>query len=332
MDNDSNEIVHQPRNGNALAPTIETAAEGVAAQVRAQIQARYALAIRQPRDMDVVRGKILKACARPKFAESARYRLPRNKKDRNGNWVPIEGPSIRFAEEVARSVGNVSIDSAVVHDDPERRIVRVTVTDVEANLPISSDVVVEKFVERSKLKEGQEAISTRMNSAGKVTYRIEADEGELVLKQAALTAKARRNLILQVLPADILEEAMEKCIETVNKEDAQDPEAARKKLLDAFASVGVSAADLKAFVGVELEHVDAQRRGELRTLFTALKEQTTTWPEIMESKASGEKPADATAPAKTLDELAKKKAKKDAKTDPEVPPDSHWVEADKEGK
>jgi hypothetical protein len=242
---ETTDLVPVPQNGNALVPAIETAAAGVAAQVEARIKASYALAIRNPRDVDMVRAKLLKACARPRFAESARYSLPRGGRK-------IEGPSIRFAEEVARSLGNVSIESAVVHDDPERRVIRVTVTDVEANLPLSTDVVVEKFVERNQLRQGQEALSSRMNSQGRVVYRIPADEGELVVKQAALTSKALRNLVLRILPADILEEAMSACIATMQKGDAQDPEAARKKLLDGFASVGVKPADLKAYVGADL--------------------------------------------------------------------------------
>jgi hypothetical protein len=273
--------------------------------VEARIKASYALAIRNPRDVDMVRAKLLKACARPRFAESARYSLPRGGRK-------IEGPSIRFAEEVARSLGNVSIESAVVHDDPERRVIRVTVTDVEANLPLSTDVVVEKFVERNQLRQGQEALSSRMNSQGRVVYRIPADEGELVVKQAALTSKALRNLVLRILPADILEEAMSACVATMQKGDAQDPEAARKKLLDAFASVGVKPADLKAYVGADLEHIDAATRQELRDLFTALKEGATSWPEVMEARV-GEKKVDVSAAPKSLDEMTKaRKAKKEA--------------------
>src|SRR5688572_11197600 len=194
-------LVPQQQNGAALAPIIETASAAVAAQVDAQIRARYALAVRNPRDMDTVRNKVLKACARPRFAETARYALPRGGKK-------IEGPSIRFAEEAARALGNVSIDSAVVHDDGERRIIRVTVTDVEANLPLSHDVVVEKYVERNQLKPGQEALSSRVNSAGRVVYRVTAGEDDLLVKQAALTSKAVRTLVLRILPGDILEEAM----------------------------------------------------------------------------------------------------------------------------
>jgi hypothetical protein len=195
------EIVHVQSKPTALAPTIETAAAAVAAQVDAQIRARYALALQRPRDLDNVRAKLLKAAGRPRFAEVARYSVPRGKQ--------VTGPSIRFAEEAARALGNLSIESTVIHDDSERRIVRVTVVDCESNLPYSQDVVVEKFVERSNLKAGQEAISSRLNSQGKVVYRVPANEDDLITKQGALTSKALRNLILRILPADILDEAID---------------------------------------------------------------------------------------------------------------------------
>lgn len=307
----------------AMMPVIETAAAGVAAQMEAAIKARYALARMAPRDIDQVRGRLIKACQRPRFAESARYRLPRMKEvtdQRTGHTkkVPIEGPSIRFAEEVARSVGNVAVESTIVHDDADRRVVRVTVTDVEANLPISQDVVIEKFTERSKLRDGQHAISSRTNKAGRTVYRVEIDENDMALKQASLTARVRRNLILQVLPSDVLDEAMEACVATMASEDAKDPDATRKGIFDRFQSVGVTPADLKAYVGNDMAHVDRPLWEELRNLFTAIKEGDTTWAEVMASREAEAKAAEAPAPGdkpRTAKELAEqRKAKKAAKT------------------
>ena len=40
------------------------------AMVRAAVEARYALAIRQPRDLDAVRLRLIKDCKRPRFARS----------------------------------------------------------------------------------------------------------------------------------------------------------------------------------------------------------------------------------------------------------------------
>ena len=49
--------------------TGETAVSAVAALAEANVKARYAMALRRPRDLDEVREKILKECRRPGFAE-----------------------------------------------------------------------------------------------------------------------------------------------------------------------------------------------------------------------------------------------------------------------
>ena len=69
----------------------DTAATAVAAQAKALVEARYIMALRRPRDMDVVREKMLKECMRPSFAAVARYVKPIGQ-DR-AKWRP--GPSIR---------------------------------------------------------------------------------------------------------------------------------------------------------------------------------------------------------------------------------------------
>src|SRR5258708_6569465 len=78
---------------------LETASTVLAAQAKAQIEARYVMAERHPRDLDVVRQRMLKECRRPVFAGVARYRKPIGK--------GVEGPSIRFAEAAIRLMGNI---------------------------------------------------------------------------------------------------------------------------------------------------------------------------------------------------------------------------------
>lgn len=296
-------ITQSQSQQHALVP-IESVSTAVAAQVDAALRARYALALQRPRDLDNVRAQLLKDCSRPRFAESARYSIPRGGKK-------IEGPSIRFAEAAARALGNLSIESVVIHDDPERRMVRISVVDVEINLPFSQDIVVDKFIERQQLKQGQSAISSRMNSSGRVVYRVEADEGELLVKQAALTSKAVRTLVLRLLPGDVLEDAMDACVATLSREDAKDPLAARKKILDGFASVGVSPSELKLFVGGDLEYVNQEKIAELRALYQAIRDGETTWAAVMDGHSKKDLQQVATEAPKTLDELAvKKKAQK----------------------
>ncbi|MFK5283136.1 hypothetical protein ACI3PL_26555, partial [Lacticaseibacillus paracasei] len=72
-------------------------------------------------------------------------------------------------------------------------------------------------------------------------------------KQNALVSKAVRTLAMRLIPGDLVDGAMEVVIQTQNKRDAQDPDAARKKLVDAFAGVGVKPADLKTYLAHDLD-------------------------------------------------------------------------------
>jgi hypothetical protein len=55
----------------AIKPYSETAASAIAAREEAEIQARYIMALRRPRDTENFRVALLKECKRPGFAEKA---------------------------------------------------------------------------------------------------------------------------------------------------------------------------------------------------------------------------------------------------------------------
>lgn len=266
---------------NTMVRANETATAAVAAQARAQIEARYIVAMRNPRDMDNVRARLLKECSRPGFADVARYSKPVGRDK-------IEGPSIRFAEAALRCMGNVVPESMVIWDDDEKRVIRVSVTDIESNLTYSTDVVVAKTVERQKLAEGQQAISSRHNSYGKLVYTVRANEDDLLNKQNAQVSKALRTQAIRLLPGDILAECMDRVMEVQKNRDAQDPDTARKKLLDAFQRINVMPSQLAEYLGHDTAQVVPAELAELRAIFSAISEGETTWQAVMASKKPDE--------------------------------------------
>lgn len=268
-------------------PAVETASTAVAAQARASVEARYLVALKNPRSWDLVRVRILNSCKRPAFAEGARYSKPIGGQS-------VVGPSIRFAEEALRAMGNVYVESMVIFDDDERRIVRITGTDLEANLSYHTDLLILKTVERSSVREGQAVVSTRMNTRGKKVYIIEATDDDLLVKQAAMTSKAVRTIGLRLLPGDILEEAMNLVAETLMKEGAKDPDSARKRICDAFFDLGVDPLALEDYLGHKLDQTSPAELNLLRTIYQALKDGETTWAEVLETKGKtpGYKKAD----------------------------------------
>jgi hypothetical protein len=293
-----------------LAPSGETAVTAAAAQARAAVQARYQMALFRPRNIDTVRVRLMQAAKRPGFASTARYAKPVG----NGRVV---GASIRFAEEAGRALGNLLVETPTLFDDETRRVVRVTVTDLESNLSYSADIALQKVVERKSLRRGQVAISSRTNSQGEVTYLVEATEDEILTKQQAAISKHIRNGILRILPADILEEAMEQVVATLRDEDAKDPTTARKKLVDAFFSQGVGPDQIFEYLGHPLDQMTQPELLELRTVYAALKDGEARWVEIMEAK-HGEGAATAKS-ARGTSGLKERVAKKVQQTDAEKP-------------
>lgn len=254
-----------------------TPAMAVAVQAKAAVEARYLMALQRPRNWDAVRVKLLDACKRPRFAETARYSKPVGGKQ-------IIGPSIRFAEEALRAMGNAMAEAMVMQEDSDQRILRVSVTDLESNLTYPQDVVVRKEVERKKLKEGQSHRGKRLNSYGDTVYLVEATDDELLVKQNALTSKSLRTSALRVLPSDILEECMEAIEQTVADRDAKDPAGARKRLIDLFHKKGIGPEDLVTFLGHPIEQITPAELGELKLHHTAITEGESTWAAIMETR------------------------------------------------
>jgi hypothetical protein len=319
-------------NGSALARAAvtsitkgaehETAITAAAAQAQAIVQARYLIAYQRPRDIDETRVKLLKACQRPRFAETAIYSKP------VGNQR-IEGPSIRFAEEAARALGNIDIQTPVLYDDTEKRIVGVRVTDLESNTSYSADVTIQKTVERKKVKEGQTVLSMRLNSYGDTVYLVEATDDDLLNKQNALISKAVRTGILRVLPSDIREEALETVRDTMEKGDAADPDAARKKLASAFAAIGVPPGELKKYLGHELSTCSPAELADLRKVYSSIKDGEANWGEHLKLRQAGET-ASEEKPQKTRSQAAKDAVKAQAKGAPKQEPQPAVDEGDGE--
>lgn len=288
-----------------MTRSAETASTAVAAAATAAIQARYIMAMQRPRDLDTTRLAILKECRRPAFAAVARYRKPIGE--------GVEGPSIRFAEVAVRCMGNVDANVATIYDDPEKRILHVSVTDLESNTSFGSDITVVKTVERSKPRDGVPPISVRTNSVGVKTYTVEATEDDLGAKQGALVSKALRDHALRLVPGDIKDEAMAEVIATLAKEDAQDPAAARKKLIDGFDALGVKPSSLREYLGHDLDASTPAEISELRAVWNTLKEGEAKWIDVLAHKLKTSREAAEAAGATVKETTLKEKVKAAAK-------------------
>lgn len=262
------------------ATAAELAIAAMAAQQKAIVEARYKMALARPRDIDRFRQDLLRDARRPSFAAVAIYRKPVGK--------GIEGPSIRFVEAALRNMRNVLTETATLHDDTEKRVVRVAVTDLETNTYYSQDVTVSKTVERSRCPDGEKPIRIRTNSFGKPVFVLHATDDDILNKQNALVSKAVRTLGLRIVPGDIVDEALHVVRETLANRDAQDPDLARRLVLDSFAQMGVPADDLKEYVGHSLDTLSPAELQWLRGTFAALRDGETSWASVIGAKREQE--------------------------------------------
>lgn len=303
----SSEITPAQQSRSVVAAG-EVGASALASQARAAIEARYVVALQRTRDLDVVRERLLRECKRPGFAEVARYLKP------IGNGV--EGPSIRFAEAAIRCMGNMAVDTITQYDDREKRIILVTVTDIENNNSYSQPVTVPKSVERKHPKQGDVILRQRTNSYGQQVSLIEATDDDILNVQNSLISKAVRTLALRHVPGDLVDEAMTLILETLKTKDAEDPDAAKRRIFDAFAEVGVTAQQLKTFIG-ESETLQPAQMKTLRGLYAAIRDGETTWTAIMDAKKDQGEPK--VGETKTSAVAAKLKQKAQAQTQAKPP-------------
>ncbi len=322
MMGESTGVALQPGQAAPIV-TAETASVAVAAREKAAVEARYLVAMGRPRNPDMARTRLMTRCEVPRFAELAEYSKP------VGGGKKATGGSIRLMEEIARQWGNIDVQSTIVFDDAERRIIRVTATDLESNYPASIDVILEKTVERRAPRQGDEIVSERINSQGAKVYRIVADEDTFLVKQGANVAKARREMIRAIVPGDLVDEALEKCLVTRRSEVKRDPSLARKRIADSFYQLGVMPNQLCEYLGKpSLEGVTEAELEVLRAIYTAIKDGETTWSEI-EGETAEEKQSRTTATivqttkagAADLRERVRNSRTNGTKTASELPPE-----------
>lgn len=247
----------------------DPAAVAAAEQVKARIQAQFIMAATRPRNYNNSRVKILDACRRPAFAAKVEYSKP------VGN-SSISGPSIRFAELALREWGNIDYQNTVVYDDDHCRRINIVITDLETNTTFSSSVVVIKEIERKSSK-GREVISERKNSYGETVYLVKATDDEVMTRQQALISKALRNEGLRLIPQEIIEEAIEVARDTREANIKQNPDAARNKISDAFAALGIMPSELEKYLGHPLSQCSANEIADLQAVYTAVKSGDAKW-------------------------------------------------------
>ena len=248
--------------------TGELAVSGAAAAARYEIESAIIISRKLPRNEDMAFQKLMKATDRTSFAEGAAYSFPRG-------GAKVEGPSINLAREAARVWGNIRYGLEIVRDDEESRQIKGWAWDLETNVKTTAEDDFKKLIFR-KNKDGKDG--------GIWIKPDERDLRELTFRSGAILM---RNCLLNLLPKDLIEDALTRCRETLKKGAEKDPEAARKRLILAFSELNVTPDRLEEYLGHKLAESSPAEIAELRTIYQSIKDGNSTWNEYLNKEKSG---------------------------------------------
>lgn len=299
MDSTENEIKRTDDMNNQIAimdNAIDASADGageLAAVTREQteIQSAIVAAKRFPRNEQAAFVKAVKSFTRVTMAENATYQFPRGGKT-------IEGPSVGCARELARCWGNIRYGLRVVTQDEERLHIKAYALDLESNTYVEAEDEFSKLIQRKDKYTGE-------------TRWVQPDERDLRELMNRRGAIAIRNCILQVLPSDIVDDAIKVAKNTLHQDAQKALEKNRddvvKQLVIAFDKLGVSVAMLEQYLGHKLDLITPDEVAALRTVHQSLKEGVVKREEIFRFEVTAPTPEQQTVTSVIKQKLADRK-------------------------
>lgn len=240
-----------PTNGNAalaVRPQNENALVEVEQQrAIAEVQSAIILAKRFPRNQIEAMDRILVACQRPTLAEQALYSYSRGGSD-------ITGPSIRMAEAIAQSWGNLQFGIRELSQSNGESTVEAYAWDVETN------------TRQVKIFQVPHARYTK--SSGLKKLEDPRDIYEAIANQGARRLRA---CILGIIPGDVVEAAVNQCEDTLKAKADTSPEAL-KKLVAAFEGFKVTKEQIEKRIQRHLDAITPAQIVSLRKIYNSLKD------------------------------------------------------------
>lgn len=221
---ENNEIMVQeqpnmPTMNNGVMAQLDNINQGTiaieASRAIAEAQGKLVIAKRFPRDEVQAYNRVAQACQRKGIAEKAFYSY-----NRGGGTV--SGPTIRFAEELARCWGNIDYGIKELSQDEGKSEMQAYAWDLETNAQS-----VQNFTNPHIREVGGKA---KTLTSQRDIYEINANMG----------ARRLRSRILAILPTDLVDMAIAECKKTLAGNNDEPLIDRVKKMIVAFGKIGVT--------------------------------------------------------------------------------------------
>ena len=230
--------------GNVGAMTIESE------RAIAEVQGQLVLAKRFPRSMTAAQIDFLDACKSPEFAATAFYAVPNRG----------SGPSIRFAEEVARCYGNF--------DYGHRELSR---TEAGINGPGKSEIEVYAWDKEKNNRSTRQITVIHVTDTKNGPKRL-IDQTDIDNKIANVASKQMRGRILALVPKAIVAAGVLEAKRTIAGGNEKPLSQRIIGLCNGFAKYGVSTERLAKYLGHSVDDITIDEFADLVGIGSALKE------------------------------------------------------------
>lgn len=250
-------------------------------RVVAEVQAAMMIAKRFPRDPVKAMDLILQDCTRMSLAENATYDYARG-------GTNISAPSIRLAEVIAQRWGNLECGVKEISRHAGYSEAMTYAMDLESGF---------RDVKTFQVKHWRDT------KQGGYQLTEERDIYELV---ANMGARRKRACILAVIPGEVAEAAVKQCDVTLNTKAEVTPERL-KSLLEKFAELSVTQAQIEARIQRRLEAMTPALLVQLGKVYTSLKDGMSVVSDWFEAQSVETEQTKPKTGAEALKAAAKKK-------------------------
>lgn len=234
--------------GNTPSPVKSTTTEMMVSRQAQEVQAAMVIAKKFPRDEVGAFNRIMRACQRRSLAEQAEYEYPRG-------GTKVSGPSIRLAEALAQNWGNIDYGVIELEQKESSSEMMAYAWDLETNTRATRIFSVKH---QRDTKKGSHALTDSRD-----IYEITANFG----------ARRVRACILEVIPGDVVEAALQQCNLTLTNGNTEPLIDRIRKMVKAFEDeFSVTKTMLEEYIGCNSDVFSENDFVRLRKVYRSLKD------------------------------------------------------------
>ena len=245
------QMPNMPNMNNGVTAQLDNINQGTvaieASRAIAEAQGKLVIAKRFPRDEVKAYNRVAQACQRKGIAEKAFYSY-----NRGGGTV--SGPTIRFAEELARCWGNIDYGIKELSQDEGKSEMQAYAWDLETNAQS-----VQNFTNPHIREVGGKA---KILTSQRDIYEINANMG----------ARRLRSRILAILPTDLVDMAINECKKTLAGNNDEPLIDRVKKMIVAFGKIGVTQEQIEKRLGRKVDTMTIDDFTDYIGIYNAIKQ------------------------------------------------------------